>query len=439
MITNQKYVKPIPKYIAEKIKKLDLKECPDQKGACRFYAYLATMAKELVKVTVAVKNFRRKWYIKQVAIHGVKSDKCIVRDIEYVYYSGMGYRVGWCVDGIQKHKKWFEDGNWYSVDSKYYNPYATVINLDYVEKFPEYKYSAYRLFDGRCIIEYLKLYTQYPQTEYLLKLGLPYLADSTTVLKQIAKDKKFCKWLIANKEAITTKHLYIGTIMTAYKTGQPFEIVQRIAEFKKRKNDFPEIRELFKDKDLERLFSYIMKQNIDPASYTDYLKACTYLGLDMRLNKNRFPHDFSRWHDIRIDEYHSAKALADEQQRKELYERFAKVANKYLPLQESKKSGFVIVIANRPAELMREGEILHHCVGRMGYDQKMVREESLIFFVRDKDNPDVPLATVEYSLTAKRVLQCYGDKSLPPNSTITEYVNKVWLPYANRKVKKLAA
>jgi hypothetical protein len=50
----------------------------------------------------------------------------------------------------------------------------------------------------------------------------------------------------------------------------------------------------------------------------------------MTVEKNRFPHDFKRWHDIRIDEYHTAKAIKDEEERKVLYEQFAHIAEKYL-------------------------------------------------------------------------------------------------------------
>ena len=103
--------------------------------------------------------------------------------------------------------------------------------------------------------------------------------------------------------------------------------------------------------------------------------------------KNRYPHDFRRWHDIRIDEYATLKAERDAKQRKELYDKFATIAKKYLPLQRENEA-FVIVIAKSPADLILEGEHLHHCVGRMGYDQKFAREESLIFFVREKDNID---------------------------------------------------
>ena len=99
----------------------------------------------------------------------------------------------------------------------------------------------------------------------------------------------------------------------------------------------------------------------------------------MNLPKNRYPHDFKRWHDIRIDEYHTAKALKDAEERKELYAKFAKIAEKYLGLQRDKHDSFIAVIAHSP--------------------QDFIREESLIFFIRNKQSPDVPFVTVEYSLS----------------------------------------
>ena len=95
------------------------------------------------------------------------------------------------------------------------------------------------------------------------------------------------------------------------------------------------------------------------------------------------------------------------------------------------------MIAQSPAELIREGELLDHCVGRMGYDQKFAREESLIFFIRTKEHPDVPFVTVEYSLEKHKILQCYGYHDTTPDTEVLYFVNKIWLPYANRKVRKI--
>ena len=118
---------------------------------------------------------------------------------------------------------------------------------------------------------------------------------------------------------------------------------------------------------------------------------------------------------------------------------YSVIAEKYLPLEHDKRSAFVCIIARSPADLIREGEALHHCVGRMNYDQRFVREESLIFFSRAKEEPDTPLVTLEYSLRNHKVLQCYGEHDHKPSEDVLHYVNKVWLPYANRTIKHIAA
>jgi hypothetical protein len=155
-------------------------------------------------------------------------------------------------------------------------------------------------------------------------------------------------------------------------------------------------------------------------------------------NKNRVPHDFKRWHDIRIDEYHSAKAAENEMLRTQLYKKFTNVAEKYLPMQRNMKDSFITIIARSPQDLIREGDYLHHCVGRMNYDQKFAREETLIFFIRNIDSPDTPFVTLEYSLSTHKILQCYGAYDSKPTEQVLNYVHKKWLPYANRKLKKIA-
>ena len=425
-----KYVKSIPKYMIEKIRKTDLKKYEAQDGHVRFYAYLAVWSKELVKVTVAVKNYKKKWYCKQVAVHGIDSEKCVVRDMEYNSYLAAGYSIGWHDMGIQPRQKWFEDSNWYTAADKAYDPWAYIVNGEFVTKMPEFRFSAYDVYQGCDVLQYLRLYRQYPQIELLIKLGFARIAQSKMILKLTAKDRTFCKWLIRNKEQLMDSHCYIDVITRAYRTGRDIASLQAYRQAKlalRTDSHREEIKELFKGKDLERFFDYIAKQKTNISSYCDYLKACKYLGLDLTQEKNLLPHDFKRWHDIRTDEYATKKALEDEEKRKELYEKFADIAQKYIPLEHTKKSAFVCIIAKSPSDLIREGEVLHHCVGRMNYDQRFVREESLIFFIRSRQEPDTPLVTVEYSVKERKVLQCYGDHDSKPSEDILRYVNKIRL------------
>lgn len=434
----EKDIKPIPKYILERMKKADKKANVTPAGKTRFYAYLAIWKKELVKVTVAVKYRYKKWLYKQVAVHGVHSDICYIKDMAFYYIAG--YIVGWFEQGVGKEPKWFESPDWGWQEDKYFDPYAPIVNRELIDKLPEYKYSAYTLYSGVDLLQYLRLYEKYPQTEYLLKLGLNGYVHSKQILEKMGKDKNFCKWLAKNREDLSHNNYYIATILKAYTHKTSAKQIQNYEETKKHLKShrhYRLIKELFNN-NLDRFLTYIAKQNTNLGSYSDYIDACLYFGLNMSEKKNYIPHDFQRWHDIRIDEYRTAKAMKDEQERKELIQKFSLVASKYTSLQHC-KGGFICIIAKSPQDLIYEGEVLHHCVGRMNYDQRFIREESLIFFVRNEQTPETPFVTVEYSLKTKKVLQCYGDSDTKPDAQVLNYVNKVWLPYANRHLKQIAA
>ena len=432
-------IKPVPKYIVEMIRKRDKKVHPKPCGLTRFYAYLTKNDGELVKVTVAVKHRYTQWHYKQVAVHGVHSDICFIKDIVFYYISG--YSVGWYAEGLTKDPKWYESTEWGWHEDKMFDPYAPIVNRGYLAKFPEYKYAAWELYHGEDILKYLRVYEQYPQAEYLMKMGLQKYAMSKQILRKAGSDKRFRKWLSANRQELADHYYYVSTVFSAYRRKESLPDTQRFEEVKKSfccDKDYKPIREML-DGDYRPYFAYIAKQEISHRLYLDYLKACNYLGLDMKEAKNRYPHDFKHWHDIRIDEYKTAKAIADEKERAELYAKFASVAEKYLPLQRDQDDVYIAIIAKSPAELIAEGEALGHCVGRMGYDQKFVREETLIFFIRSVEHPDVPLITIEYSISSHRILQSYGKNHRAPDGELEKYIRKKWLPYANKALKKIAA
>ena len=439
---NANYIRSIPKKIEKRILAYDAEHAGNI--GLRFYAYLTTIRKELVKITVAVRNKgKRERLIKQVSIHGVYSDKCLVRDIEYNYMGG--YRVGWFEEGIHypyNMPPYYNDGKWYPVEYKYFNPWAPVINPKFALSLPQFRYSAVDIQDPPCIITYLRTYLKYPQLEYLVKAGLRKFADSKLILEKIGQDKPFRKWLMANREELIHNYYYVDVVLRAYRTGKSLATLQAYREAKIKLSHDKQLNlicELFKGTEREQFLDYIAAQKTNANTYLDYLKACQYLSIDMSLPKNRFPHDFKYWHDMRIDQYATARAEADRKAKQELYEKFARIAEKYLPLEHDKRSAFICIIARSPADLIREGEMLDHCVGRMNYDMRVIREQSLIFFIRTKQHPDTPFVTVEYSLQSHKVLQCYGEHDHRPSDDVLHYVNKVWLPYANKTLKKLAA
>lgn len=438
-----KDIKPIPKYIAIRIRNIDTKR--EFCGNIRFYAYFAKIKGDLVKITVVCKNYQKQWFCKQVAVHGVHSDNGFVRDMEYTM---MGYSIGWYSQGLSDFRKPYEDGKWYSIGDKYYDPPAEVVNKKYALKFDAYKYSAVDKYPYSDVIKYLRIYEQFPQAEYFIKIGLQHLATNKTLLKKAAKDKNFRKWLIRNARQLRNEcgnypYFSAQVILSSYKENQSILEGQKLDRDKKELlrnyNYTNTISKVISDNEIGKFIEYIQNQNTNINSYADYIKACLYLKLDMTIPKNRYPHDFKRWHDIRSDEYATAKAIADKKERAELYKKFATVAIKYEGLQYKRQADFIMLIPHSPADLIHEGDQLSHCVGRMGYDQKMAREETLIFFVRNITEPDKPFVTVEFSIKQHKILQCYGYGDTKPNESVLNFVNRKWLPYANRQLNKILA
>ena len=434
----KEYIKPIPKYMVKLIKKID-KGFNYTTAILRFYSYYTKYKKELVKVTVAVKSRGKKWACKQVAIHGVHSNICLVKDMEFCYIGG--YQVGFYEERLTR-KKWYEDGKWYEAEDRGYDPHSVCINKEYILTIPEYKYSQIMGISDDSIIKYLRIYEKYPEVELMMKFGLSNYVFSKQIVNKLHKDKKFKTWIYQHKEELFGTNYYVNTLHKAYKTNKPIKYIQRYEENKKslyKPENYRRLKQEIETTEYDKFLNYLAKHDVSCSAYEDYMLACKELGLDFKDSKHKYPTDFRRWHDIRIDEYQTKKALEDEKKRKKLYKDFRNIAKKYNFLERNLKDNFIVIIARSPKDLKFEGAMLNHCVGSMNYDQKFVREESLIFFIRNKAEPNTPFVTMEYSLQNKRILQCYGYKDSKPSDEVLNFANNIWLPYANRRLNRIAA
>ena len=431
-------IKEIPKYIWKRIEKKDKSITHTQEGRTRYYSYLTKNDGELVKVTVAVKGYKGELYRKQVAVHGLDSDYGFVRDMAYHYISG--YQVGWYDTGTTKKEKFYEDGNFYPCRADMFDPYAIPVNNDYALNMPQYKYSGLDYFTGDDTIKYLSLYSQYPVIEMLAKIGLSSVFSSITLLKTLTNDKTFRKWIFKNKDTIIEKRLSPAFILNTYKGKTTLANTTQIRDLRrliKRDKKYQILPKLFNG-NYCKLLDYIEKQNSNIHYYADYIHACKSLNMDLSLPRNYIPHNLKYWHDYRIDEYCTQFALTDEKEKAEHYKKFAAISKKYDKLKEYKSDGYQVLLAQSPADLFREGMHLHHCVGNGAYDQRVIREESLIFFLRKNEEVDIPYATIEYSLLQKKVLQLYIFNDEKPSATIQDLINNKWTNYAKKQLRKIA-
>ena len=131
-------------------------------------------------------------------------------------------------------------------------------------------------------------------------------------------------------------------------------------------------------------------------TWHDYLNMCDL----MNVAPDKFPKDIGEVHDklakafsVRLNEYND-KAI----------NQFAKEAEKHIPeTKEYTNSDYVIVLPHSMRDVVREGQAMHNCVG--SYIDRIVKRESLVFFIRKKEDPTASYVTAEYRRGGLR--QCY--------------------------------
>lgn len=386
-----------------------------------------------------VELFIRVYAFRETKSYGFQIREVIRENIEDLiardmYLTGC---AGWKVVYKPERKR---SANWYGYN--YYNiseedfgvwSYMDKVGVHYpilnLERLYEgkYKYCGYQ--NGN-LFEYLRAYEQNPKVEFFGKLNMK---PSKMLMRKIEKDKGFAHFLWQNKDEFYTPK----ALVYAYENHVDCKTAQSIISEKARSVQWVRDFDRYirgKNVDKLKIYRYCTSNGISTWIYNDYLKAIDYLGLDFEDTKNLFPKDFRRMHDLRANEYASKLAKDNKAKAKTMNEKF-KAKNKEYKCLEFEKGKYCVVIPSCVNDLKKEGSKLHHCVGKMGYDNKVVTGQSIIAFVRIADDPIKPFVTVEYSLKANRVAQCYGDHDSKPAEEVRKFVDK-WESFVRKELKK---
>ena len=346
---------------------------------------------------------------------------------------------GWCCWFPEEYQ--IADCDWRTIPTDQRpGVYMRLVNPEAVAKSERFKYCGWRPDTGVPLCSYLNAWLENPGVEYFGKLGL---IPKKSLVKKATKDGNFRKWLrTLTPEQRRDANIYgPHATLTAYKlrceikNAYNQELDHRQRQNRMRYYAAP----IMKWHTAERIEEYLTnersghEQSIG-ASYRDYIDACVYLGLDLKDTKVVFPRDFDRMHDLRIDQMHSQKAKEDRKQRRQLCQDFKKAAEAVKRF-EQKTAAFCIIIPTAPADLVREGTALKHCVGRMGYDKKMAEGRDFIAFLRKAENIRAPFVTLEYNLKDKRLQQCYGDHDSRPEAAVQAFA-EAWAETVTQILKE---
>ena len=321
----------------------------------------------------------------------------------------------------EQFNKWYCENNPMRVG-------AHLINLKELFEQDEYKHCGYCGVCGN-LIEYLKAYKQEPMVEYFGKLGM---FPNPTLIRQCKKDPQFKRFLLDNKEEV---YKYgPKAILDAYKRKMTLEEAVEWNYKRYNANKITKECQGIKDTGIDRmkLADYMREVGIWP--YIDYWNAMVYLGLDLTDTKNVYPKDFRRMHDLRIQERAAMRAKKDAKAKRGLSRKIGQVAKIYEGLCISNEE-YSIILPHNCSDFAREGNMLHHCVGRMGYDKKMADQKSIIAFLRKNDDKTKPFVTIEYSLTENNIRQIYGDHDSRPEEKVRAFAD-VWAAGMKKAVNK---
>lgn len=442
--------KDIPKDILTKIKEKETSLFGLTLNRTRYYPYFELQGGKLAISTVAArygKSYPGKKvptvYIKKVTVHVLGEKRCYCRDIMYRTMAGYttDFEVEKELDGakVKYLVNYHEQPSYWWADATYFRLFRShvIVNPEFLTSIEEFKYCAW---DGIMdVLDYLEKYQANPRIEIVSKMLGNRLAMSDKIIKLAEKEKGFVAFLKKNKDEL--EHRAIPVILTAYKNCWTLQEAQTdydiMQEFKARSRGVSgELKTLYctaDRKEKEKILNFLKRNDVNYHHYNDYLTAIKELGLDMTDTKNLFPKDFKRWERIRLNQYATFKAEQDKKKKAELIKKIKDVANKYSKL-ACEESGFVLIIADSKASLIREGNALKHCVGKLDYDQKIANEQSLIFFLRREEEKDKPYVTIEYSLKEKKVRQCYAERNTKPTDDVMEFVD-AWQKKAKRRLR----
>lgn len=382
------------------------------------------------------------------------------------------------LSGVEIARAYFEPGKKMQIDYQKHNPYsgedfwddcnlygmnniainaAPIMPETYEEmKGTMFQYSALKEY-VKCVgdvnpIDYLERYSQTPQIEVLVKMGLIGVVENLVkcyygiVANQNASRpdvflgirKERVKQLIRKKGDVEI----LNAMQMEKRFGQNWtdDQIEHLTETGLRSK---QVGEATKYMTLQKLLNRIEKYagcqygtecsrakariRHVATTYVDYLEMREDLGYDLNNTVYQYPRNLDEAHNKMVMEINKEKAEA----------RFREVARQYPDIRKSYRSlrkkyfyedeNYLIRPARSAEEIVMEGRILHHCVGGDGYLNRHNTGRTYILMVRMKDEPEIPYITVEIDAKYPRIIQWYGEFDKKPDEKNMQAWLNTWL------------
>ena len=369
--------------------------------------------------------------------------------VRNMYYNDGGMACGIYSYGYDGKNKYFNYGGYISYEpdmSPMKDSFNTdritrrYLNLDDVPRLDEtLKWWNYKPYAES--MEYIRIYRKYPkQAEMLMRFDYRRMITMRNC-KTLSENPSFHRYLERHHEELCWKAFQ--TVFNSWKRNPEGSVDDyekslqyriecgRQVAFRNRRVYEKAMRYTTQ----EKLAKWMGENLISADTYGDYLVACDWLKLDFSDTKVLFPRNFKEMHDEYTRQYAEYQRQEEKRKYAERSARIGKTAKRFSYL-AIERDGYIVRLAQSKSDMIDEGSALHHCVGRMNYDQRMADGESVICFIRKKEEPDKPFVTAEIRVTPTqlKVAQRYGDHNRPTPEL--DDFSSYWMDYANRRYKR---
>lgn len=295
---------------------------------------------------------------------------------------------------------------------------------------------------------------KFPETEYLLKLGLTSLANTAELLHTENKASKptfasvlgISKQLLPMYQEMNVKYDE-HRIIKAYGQWVSSEEMEAYRLLRPQRCSTDTVIGVLKTMSFTKFLNYFHKQKLESpdrgveelvTKYRDYIEMSNALNIDLTHKSVRFPKDIVLAHDRLLPRFNTVKDAA-------LDAAFAKAVApiyEHLVIPESRSKNYCIVLPQVRSDLVREGQSLNHCVGTQErYYKNHMAGTKLIFFVRQTAKCEKPFVTMEVDMSTFCILQIYGYGDKAPEMEVRKFAEGFVkeMGKQNRKIRRKTA
>lgn len=401
-----------------------------------YNAVVPTKGGEFRVDTYAVKTRNKRTgelAIKKVARYYSDRQRYYVRDV--IYHNFMHYyAVNWCNEPFgRRHVAVWEDVDSWMGKWGYCDREDGTIDLggDWLNWFDgtKYEHCGWSVKSGIHILDYLDCWRISKGVEFLGKSELWKLITPSFVYK-LSTDKGLFNFFRSHLDEIRQPscrggyycEYSIAEIAHAYHHKKTLADARLAVRARYAFRDYGKHCVLPPSIDKVALLKWCMKNDVTEMEYCRYARYVQEAGEDIAAFGVTMPRNFKATLEAYEERANRKEARRLAKERKAYNSGIKSVAEAFAMLSRLKAHGLAVVLPMNVKQLIDEGNAMHNCIGRMGYDKRICDGKSLIVFLY-KDGK--PFVDIEIDRERWTVRQCYAKCNTNTEEKINAFAKRI--------------